>query len=727
MSVFRAECAVGVFLPFGGARAVKLASFLMANGVRVFGANEDLLGGMNSAHVKRVLKDFVLELPKCEYANTVDSALAAAEKLGFPLLMRPLRVTSVQNVVVATEEKEVKAYAKRMLDGGAQTVLLDKFMEGKELEISVISDGKDVLVPAVVQHIERAGVREGDSVMVYPPYDVNDKIITRAVDFAGKIAIALGVQGIVNIQFLVYNNEICVTECSPFASRTLPFISKASGVPVMDIATKVMAGSSLAALGYGSGMCPAPPYFAVKAPVFSFEKLTDANSYIGPRMKSTGEACGIGKTFYEAFYKAFRAAGFEITRKKGVLLSVEKHYLPELPAIARKFESIGVRIYATPDTARYLSAIGIDVETVRGVRENDDGAVLLDTGKIGFVLYAGSLYDSTVKDYISLHRKALKNGVLCLTSLGAAMSFAKVLRDRYNDANTELVDINNRREKRAVLRFSKMQGCGDDYIFIDNFDGRITSPESLCIAMCDRHYGVGADGVVLIERSKKADARIRIFNRDGSESAMAGNCIRCTAKYLYDKNICTKSSIAVDTVNGVKHMNVYTSGGKVTYVTVNMGKASLYGADIPCTLYAGKIIGENVKIGGRDYKITCVSLGSPHCVVFFDRVEGLDIEDLGKKFLRSPIFPEGVNTEFVRVLDSSTIKMRVYEKVCGETFACGTGACAAVIAACENGYCQKGTDVTVKLNGGDLVVNYTDDNVTLSGDAKLVYDGVTEY
>ncbi len=729
LNVFRAESAVGVFLPFGTARAARLAEFLISNGVRVFGADADIIFGMESVRVQEILKKFAYVLPETEYIKTNEAALRVCEKLGYPVVLRPEHLSSGQNIVVAKDDKEVKLYVKRMLDGGTNSVIADKYMEGKELEITAISDGKDVLIPAVIEHIERAGVLEGDSVAVYPPYDVSDKIITEAAEIAEKIAVAIGVRGMINLQLLIYKNALYVTDISPFVSRSLPFISKASGIPAMDIAVKVMAGSSLASIGAGKGICPVPPYVAVKAPVYSFEKLTDAGSYIGPRMKATGQTMGVGRTFYEAFYKAFCAAGFEITREKGVLLSAEKHYLPDLPAIARKFESIGARIYATSDTARWLGAIGINAETVRGVRENDDGASLLNSGKIGFVLYAGALYDSTVKDYIALHRRALKNGALCFSSLPAAMTFAKVLRDRYNDSNTELVDLNNRRKERAVLRFSKMQGCGDDYIFIDNFDGSITSPESLCIAMCDRHYGVGADGVVLIERSNKADARIRIFNRDGSESAIAGNCIRCTAKYLYDKNICAKSCISVETVNGVRHMNVYTGGGKVTYVTVNMGRALLAGAELPCTLQtaSGKIIGQSVNIGGTEQKITCVSMGSPHCVVFYDKVEGLDINSLGKAFLQSPIFPEGVNTEFVRVIDSTTIKMRVYEKVCGETFACGTGACAAVVAACENGYCEKGKDITVKLNGGDLVVNYKNDGVTLSGDAKFVYDGVTEY
>ena len=372
-------------------------------------------------------------------------------------------------------------------------------------------------------------------------------------------------------------------------------------------------------------------------------------------------------------------------------------------------------------------ALGIDVMLVRGIREGDDGFDLLDEGKVEYIVYTGALYDATVKDYMILHRRALQHGIVCLTSLDTANALADIIASRYNEDNTELVDINHMRTERAVLRFSKMQGCGDDYIFIDNFDGSINCPESLCITMCARHYGVGADGIVLIEHSDIADARMRIFNRDGSEGRMAGNCIRCTAKYLYDKNICKKERMRIETVSGVKTLDVYTSTDKVTYVTVDMGRANLEGKNVPCTLSDGRIIDMPTKIGGKDYRITCVSMGNPHCVVFCDKVDAIDLDNIGPRFENAPIFPERVNTEFIRVVNEATIKMRVFERGNGETFACGTGACAAVVAACENGYCSKGKDITVKLRGGDLVVNYTDERVTLSGDANLVYDGVCEY
>ena len=269
-----------------------------------------------------------------------------------------------------------------------------------------------------------------------------------------------------------------------------------------------------------------------------------------------------------------------------------------------------------------------------------------------------------------------------------------------------------------------MQGCGDDYIFIENFDGAITCPESLCVQLCDRHYGIGADGIVLIENSKVADAKMRIFNMDGSEGKMAGNSIRSVGKYLYDNGLVASTDITVETASGIRSISMFLRNGKVTFASVDMGRAELSPGAIPCTLDGESIINRPVIIGEKEYNITCVSMGNPHCVVFCDRPDRIDLENIGPTFENASIFPERVNTEFVRVVNENTLKMRVYERGNGETMACGTGACAAVVAACENGYCNKGADITVKVKGGDLVVNYSDNGITLSGDTRLVYMGV---
>jgi carbamoyl-phosphate synthase large subunit len=268
---------------------------------------------------------------------------------------------------------------------------------------------------------------------------------------------------------------------------------------------------------------------------------------------------------------------------------------------------------------------------------------------------------------------------------------------------------------------------GNDYIYIPNFNGEINCPESFCVDYCDRHTGIGADGVVLIEKSEIADAKMRIFNLDGSEGKMGGNPIRCVGKFLYDNGYCKHTHMKIETASGIVPLKLYTFDGKVTSVSVHMGKASLNPASLPCTLEGDSIINRPVTIAGKEYNITCVSVGNPHCVVFSKRVDGVDIAKVGPAFEHAAIFPERTNTEFIRIVNPVTIKMRVWERGNGETLACGTGACAAVVAAVENGYCKKGTDITVKVRGGDLIVNYTDEGITLTGGADLVYEGQLDY
>lgn len=731
MNIIRVEKPIGVVVAFGGQTAIKLTKYLDDNGIKILGTSAESIDiAEDRERFDELLESFSIKRPKGFGIMTEKEALDAAAELGYPVLLRPSYVIGGQNMSIVHNEKEVKVYMQRILSTGIENpVLVDKYMMGTELEVDVISDGTDVLIPGIMEHIERAGVHSGDSIAVYPPYNINDKMINTVVECSSKLALSMGTKGLVNIQYLIYQNELYVIEVNPRASRTVPYISKVTGVPMVDLASKVMLGAPLKSLGFGTGLYRIPPYYAVKVPVFSFEKLTDVNSYLGPEMKSTGEVLGIGKTLNEAMFKGMTSAGFTLKtphrgEEAGVLISVDEHDLLEVVSLAKKLDDIGMSIYATKDTADSISQLGIDVTVIKGIKESDDAFKLLESGKISYIVYTGAVYDSTEEDYIALHRKALTLSIACLTSLDTANALADVIADRYNELNTELVDINNMREKRTEIKFAKMQGCGDDYIFIENFDGAITCPESLCIQLCDRHYGIGADGIVLIEKSEVADAKMRIFNIDGSEGRMAGNSIRSVGKYLYDNGIVDSLDVTVETASGIKRMSMFLRNGKVTYAGVDMGKAELSPANIPCTLEGEKIVDRSVKIGDNEYNITCVSMGNPHCVVFCDRVDRIDMDNIGPLFETADIFPERVNTEFVRVVNENTLKMRVFERGNGETMACGTGACAAVVAACENGYCKKNVDITVKVKGGDLVVNYSDNGVTLSGDTRLVYTGV---
>ncbi len=280
----------------------------------------------------------------------------------------------------------------------------------------------------------------------------------------------------------------------------------------------------------------------------------------------------------------------------------------------------------------------------------------------------------------------------------------------------------------AKREFTKMQGCGNDYIYFDCVRGaEIENPNDLAIRLSDRHFGIGGDGIILICKSDKADAKMRMFNLDGSEGKMCGNGIRCVAKYCYDNKIVTKKDFKIDTLSGIKDISVQKEeNGVAKLISVGMGNAILTPKDIPVTLDGDKIVDRAISVGGKEYKITCVSMGNPHCVTFVDDVTKIEIEKIGPLFENNEIFPERVNTEFIQVIDSKTLKMRVWERGSGETWACGTGACASAVAACLNGFAKEGDEITVKLLGGDLKIVYKDGKVTMTGAAETVFEGFVE-
>lgn len=732
MNIIKAENPIGVVVAFGGQTAIKLTKFLDENGIKILGTSAESIDiAEDRERFDKLLESFGISRPKGESVMTVDEAKNVAHRLEYPVLLRPSYVIGGQNMTIAYTDDDVEQYMRLILQQGIENpVLVDKYMMGTELEVDCISDGKDVLIPGIMEHIERAGVHSGDSIAVYPPYNLNDRMLERICEVSEKLALSLKTQGLVNIQYLIYQNELYVIEVNPRASRTIPYISKVTGVPMVELATKIMVGSALKELGYGTGLYKTPPYFAVKVPVFSFEKLNDVNSQLGPEMKSTGEVLGIGKNLNEALFKGLVSAGFKVNahkESKGVFITVTKQDRYEIVNLAKKLDDLGAKIYATPETAKEIKTLGIDVETVNKLRDDNSIMELIESGKIDYIIYTGKSDKKSINDYIRLHNRANQLGIATLTSLDTANALADIIASKYNQNNTELVDINNMRKNKGVLKFSKMQGTGDDYIFFNNQCGIITCPESFSIEFCDRHYSIGASGIVLIESSEIADAKMRIFNLDGSEGNMAGNCIRCVAKYLFDNDMVKKEKMSIETNAGIKHLKVFTRDSKVTSAAVQMGKAELSPAKIPVNLDGDKIINKTVNIADSEYNITCVSVGNPHAVVFVENVDKIDIHTVGPKFENADIFPERVNTEFVRVINSKTIKMRVWERGNGETMACGTGACAAVVAAVENGYCNKGEDITVKVRGGDLTVNYTDMGITLTGDCNLVYKGEIEY
>ena len=731
MHIIAVEKPVGVVVAFGGQTAIKLTKFLDSQGIPILGTSAESIDmAEDRERFDELLERFHIKRPQGRGITGMEEALNAAHELGYPVLLRPSYVIGGQNMVIAHNDQDVRTYMEVILSGKIENpVLVDQYLMGKELEVDVISDGKDVLIPGVMQHIERTGVHSGDSIAVYPPFSIGDKMLKTIIDCSEKLALSLKTRGLINIQYLIYQGELYVIEVNPRASRTVPYISKVTGVPMVDLATRVMVGQPLSALGYGTGLYKKPPYVAVKVPVFSFEKITDANAALSPEMKSTGEVLGLGSNLQEAMFKGLVSAGYKVEKSEhaGVLISVNHRDQPEIVNIARKLDEMGYKLYATDGTAHEIAQLGTDVEVVGKLGRDNKVFHMLEKGQIDYVILTGSTEPTYIQDFIHLNHRCVQLGIPCLTSLDTANALTDILASRYNQQNTELVDICHLRTQRQKLKFAKMQTCGNDYIFLENFRGEITCPESLCVSFCDRHYGVGADGIVLMESSQVADAKMRMFNSDGSEGKMAGNALRCMGKYLYDFGIVTKEELTIETGSGIKTVSLYTADGKVTSASVDMGQATLDTAALKFAIPEKTVVDYPVRIAGRPYNITCVDMGNPHCVVFCPRVDAVDVEFIGPRFEHAPYFPERTNTEFIRVVNPSTIKMRVWERGSGETLACGSGACAAVVAAVANGYCAKDSDVTVRVKGGDLVVHYTDEKVTLTGDAKLVYTGEIEY
>lgn len=274
------------------------------------------------------------------------------------------------------------------------------------------------------------------------------------------------------------------------------------------------------------------------------------------------------------------------------------------------------------------------------------------------------------------------------------------------------------------MKFTKMQGIGNDYVYVNCFEETVADPERVSEIISDRHFGIGADGLVLIMPSDKADFRMRMFNADGSEGNMCGNATRCIGKFVYDNHLTDKTNISLETRSGIKKLTLYPENGKVKTVLVDMGKAVLKPADIPMNVSGDTFINKPITVDGKEVFITAVSMGNPHAVTYVDDVDSLELEKIGPSFENHPLFPERVNTEFIKILDENTMQMRVWERGSGETWACGTGACAATAASVLNGYFPHDKEITVKLRGGDLFITYkSDGTVLMRGPAETVFTG----
>ena len=723
------EKPVGVVVAFGGQTAIKLTQYIESIGVKILGTSADSIDAAEDRErFDALLEEACIARPQGRGVLSLEEGLKVANELGYPVLLRPSYVLGGQNMTIAFSDKDVAEFMEIILRSELRgPILIDRYLMGVEVEVDAICDGEDILIPGIMEHIERAGVHSGDSIAVYPAWNLTGSQTELLVDYTKRLAAALDIRGLVNIQYVIYQGHIYVIEVNPRSSRTIPYISKVTGVPMIDLATRAMLGEKLSTMGFGTGLYPVPPYTAVKVPVFSFEKLPDIEVQLGPEMKSTGEVLGIGKTLDEALYKGLLAAGYEMKKQGGVLLTVRNSHKLEVADIARTFAELGFDLYATGGTADVLEKARLKVTRVQKIHEADDNTLtLLQSGKISYILSTSSTGRSYYNDSTKIRTAAIERHIPCLTSIDTARALTRCLMGHYTPNSTELVDINKMRSEKLRLNFTKMHGTGNDYIFFNCFDQHVPSPESLSVSLSQRHLSIGGDGVILICPSDVADAKMVMYNLDGSEGKMCGNGIRCVGKYIYDNGIAKKDTVTIETLSGIKTLRLYAQNGEVESATVDMGKAELTPVLIPVKLDGDEIVSREVDIADGKYSITCVSMGNPHCVVFCEDPDVLDLEKIGPMFEHDPIFPEQVNTEFVHVVNPSLLQMRVWERGSGETWACGTGTCAAVVAAIKNGYCKKDTDIMVKVKGGELVIRCTDDAVFMTGQARKVFEGTVE-
>lgn len=432
----------GAVVQFGGQTAIKLTEALMKMGVKILGTSAENV----DAAEDRELFDAILEKcqiprPKGHTVFTTEEAIRVANELGYPVLIRPSYVLGGQGMQIAISDKDIEEFMG-VINRYHQDhpILIDKYLMGKEVEVDAVCDGDDILIPGIMEHIERAGIHSGDSISVYPAQSISEEIQDMIVDYTGKLASSLNVIGLINIQFIVYENQVYVIEVNPRSSRTVPYISKVTSIPIVDLATDVILGYKLKDLGYGTGLAPKSKYFAIKKPVFSFEKLRGAEISLGPEMKSTGECLGVSKSFNEALFKAFKGAGIDLPKHKKMIISVNDRDKGEVVDIAARFKKLGYDIFATRNTARVLNEKGILAIPIN--RINEEAPTLMDLlldHQIDLVIDTPTHGDK-LKDGFLVRRTAIETGVTCLTSLDTAAALLTSLENE-DDEDTTVVDI----------------------------------------------------------------------------------------------------------------------------------------------------------------------------------------------------------------------------------------------------------------------------------------------
>ena len=439
----------GAVVQFGGQTAIKLTKSLMEMGVPILGTSaEDVDAAEDRELFDEILEKCAIPRPKGHTVFTVDEALNAAHELGFPVLVRPSYVLGGQGMQIAVSDDDVVEFMN-IINRQVQEhpVLVDKYIVGKEIEVDAVCDGEDILIPGIMEHIERAGIHSGDSISVYPAQSLNDKVIATLEDYTGKLARALHVKGLINIQFIVSHDDVYVIEVNPRSSRTVPYISKVTGIPIVKLATRVITGHTIKSMGYTPGLQAKADYIAIKMPVFSFEKIRGADISLGPEMKSTGECLGIAKQFNEALYKAFQGAGVNLPKHKQIIITVKDEDKPDVVDIAQRFEKLGYKIYATLGTAKYLNERGVNAIKVNKLEQ--EAPTLLDLileHKIDLVIDSPSNGIEHSGDGFLIRRHAIETGVNVLTSLDTAHALITSLevQDKQHMTPIDIATIGNR-------------------------------------------------------------------------------------------------------------------------------------------------------------------------------------------------------------------------------------------------------------------------------------------
>ena len=432
----------GAVVQFGGQTAIKLTESLQKMGVPILGtAPEDVDAAEDRELFDRILQE--TEIPRAAGGTvfTAEEAKKVANELGYPVLVRPSYVLGGQGMQIAYSDEEIEEFME-IINRIEQDhpILVDKYLMGKELEVDAVCDGTDILIPGIMEHIERTGVHSGDSISVYPAPTVSDEVKETIAEYSRRLAKALHVKGLINIQFIAVGNEVYVIEVNPRSSRTVPYISKVTGIPIVDLATDVILGKKIRDLGYTPGLQPAADYFAIKMPVFSFEKIRGAEISLGPEMKSTGECLGIAKNFDEALYKAFLGAGVELPKHKQMIITVKKADQPEAAEVAKRFEALGYKIYATRHTAEYLQAQGVKARKVNKIHQESPTVMDLLLGhKIDLVINTPTQGRDKSRDGFLIRRTAIETGVNVITSMDTANALASSLEAGAKDLT--VVDI----------------------------------------------------------------------------------------------------------------------------------------------------------------------------------------------------------------------------------------------------------------------------------------------